>query len=82
MHLIQVGEEAWRTRAQTQMRLLDFGSFVAALSIAEWFVWAALAVLFGKQALVIAMRVLRWSTVAFASALLVLVTVAFVAASH
>jgi hypothetical protein len=68
------------------MRLLDFGSFVATLDIAEWFVWAALAVLFGRQALVIGMRVLprvlRWLTVVFAAALFVLVTVAFVAPSH
>jgi hypothetical protein len=69
------------------MRLLHFGSFVGALSIAEWFVWAALVVLFGKRALVIAMRILRLLTVAFAAlatgtALFVLVAVVFVVATR
>ena len=68
------------------MRLLHFGSLIGTLSIAEWFVWAALVVLFGKQALVVAIGILRWLTVALAAvaavaiALFVLVTVAFVAA--
>ena len=57
------------------MHLLDLGSIVAALSLAEWFVWAAIAVLFGKQALVFATAnrrsVLRLSAIA---------SVAFVAA--
>jgi hypothetical protein len=69
------------------VRLLHFGSFVGALSIAEWFVWPALAVLFGKRALVVAMRILRLLTVAFAAlatgtALFVLVTVVFVVATR
>jgi len=69
------------------MRLLDLGSLLAALSIVEWVVLAALVVLFGKRALVVAMRILRWLTVAFAAvatvtALFVLVTVAFVLGTH
>ena len=69
------------------MRLLDIGSLLAALSIVEWVVLAALVVLFGKRALVVAMRILRWLTVAVAavatvSALFVLVMVAFVVATH
>ncbi len=69
------------------MRLLDLGSLFAALSIVEWVVLVALVVLFGKRALVVAMRILRWLTVAFAAlatatALLVLVTVAFVVATR
>ena len=44
-----------------------FGSLIGALSIAEWFVWAVLVVLFGKRALVVAMRILRWLTVGLAA---------------
>jgi hypothetical protein len=69
------------------MRLLDFGSIVTALSIAEWFVWAAIAMLFGKRTLVVAFivakRILLWSTVAFATltaALFVLATLALIVA--
>ena len=69
------------------MRLLDFGSLLTALSIVEWVVLAALVVLFGKRALVVANedfalaygRIRRRS---HRTALFVLVTVAFVAATH
>jgi hypothetical protein len=67
------------------MRLLDIGSLVGALSIVEWFVWAMLFVLFGKRALVVAMRILRWLTVTLAAAvaaLFVLITAASVIAIH
>ena len=67
------------------MRLRNFGSFVAALSVAEWLVLAALVVLFGKRTLVVAMTILRLITVAFAAvaaALFVIGTVAFVVATR
>lgn len=67
------------------VRLLDIGSLVGALSIVEWFVWAMLFVLFGKRALVVAMRILRWLTVTLAAAvaaLFVLITAASVIAIH
>ncbi len=60
-----------------------FGSLIGALSIAEWFVWAVLVVLFGKRALVVAMRILRWLTVGLAAVAAVaaaLFVLAFVAA--
>ena len=64
------------------MCMLDFGSIAAGLSIGEWFVWAAIALLFGKQALVFAVVaakiMLRCFAIAFATlaaALLVLGTI-------
>ena len=53
-----------------------FGSLIGALSIAEWFVWAVLVVLFGKRALVVAMRILRWLTVGLAAVAAVAVATA------
>ena len=65
------------------MRLFDFGSAVAALSIAEWFVWAAIALVFGKRALlfavIVARIILRWFAVASATLATVLVALGAVA---